>query len=571
MRPSPRFILSASLVLVCATLARAAGTVPPGYSVATQASLTGGVEHLTLTRGNPNQSVHVARIPPGAPVALAAVSSRDAIPSRVSDQELPSDMCQRVACIVGVNGDFHDNDTGEPIGGVVADGRLVRSPPTGGGEQLIVASSGKLRVGPLDWAGSVTAGDGTTIPLAGFNVDRLPGTVLYTPAWAAATPPGAQGELVLRATGPVGTLEAPTTLEIVGFRGGPGPVPAGGAVLSADGRGAPALAALWSRVRARATSPLASLALHADGGDVAVSIGIHPVLLRDGRPVFPATGSAFATTKNPRTLVGWNDAGEVFLVTVDGRRDDADGMTLAGAADLLLALGATDGANFDGGGGTTFVAEGAVANLPSDPTNPGPPSMPGGHVVAPGHVERLAPNALVVVSRPTPPPTTTPATGSDPGTPPGQDPSADPGATTSTPAPGDDSGDVGVSTGERPRADPLGIVASAPDADSRVLSLLHGPSRGRHTRPEKDHRATRDPATGSDANLDGIIPRLPQLGGVTDRGQSALGPDIGGHSSPPPLLPVLAGLLVAGTGGAALYLVPRLGRRRRRARAALWL
>ena len=49
--------------------------------------------------------------------------------------------------------------------------------------------------------------------------------------------------------------------------------------------------------------------------------------------------------------MGWNKAGERLLVTVDGRQPDISvGMTLAEAAELLLALGATDGINLDGGG-----------------------------------------------------------------------------------------------------------------------------------------------------------------------------------------------------------------------------
>src|SRR5581483_8544093 len=82
---------------------------------------------------------------------------------------------------------------------------------------------------------------------------------------------------------------------------------------------------------------------------------------------FAAAADAFTRGRQPRTLVGWNAAGEAWLVTVDGRQPDASvGMTLAEAADFLLALGATDGLNLDGGGSTTFVDDGAVVNTPSD-------------------------------------------------------------------------------------------------------------------------------------------------------------------------------------------------------------
>ena len=86
--------------------------------------------------------------------------------------------------------------------------------------------------------------------------------------------------------------------------------------------------------------------------DAVESLGVHPVLLRDGRRAFPDDGDGFTRVRNPRTLLGWNPAGEIVIVAVDGRRDEAEGMSLAQAADLLLGLGATDGVNFDGGGGT---------------------------------------------------------------------------------------------------------------------------------------------------------------------------------------------------------------------------
>ena len=88
-----------------------------------------------------------------------AVSSHDAVAHQGTGGELPSDMCRRVSCLAGINADFHDPLTGEPIGGVVSGGRLLRS-PVPGRAQLIVTRDGRLQVGPLDWSGSVTASDG---------------------------------------------------------------------------------------------------------------------------------------------------------------------------------------------------------------------------------------------------------------------------------------------------------------------------------------------------------------------------------------------------------------------------
>ncbi|HZI37583.1 MAG TPA: phosphodiester glycosidase family protein [Acidimicrobiia bacterium] len=411
----------AVLLLGPVSLAQAHSPVPNGYQVGTHTALHEGVEHVTLTFPDPAQTVHVAHIDPGAPVTVRAVSAHDGIPHRNAEHELPSDMCRRVSCIAGINGDFHDLDSDQPLGGVISDGRMLRS-PRAGYDQFTLARDGSLHAGQLGWSGALVASDGTTIPLGGVNVDpRADAAVLYTPAWGRSTPAGAESEFVLRAAGPVGTLGT-TSVQIVATRSGSGGIPADGAVLSANGSAGAALRSLAGRV-GKAVSPTAQLRLET-GVDAVESLGVHPVLLRDGRRVFPEGADGFTRFRNPRTLLGWNPSGEIVMVTVDGRNDNAEGMSLAQAADLLLGLGATDGVNFDGGGGTTFVVAGEVENLPSDPDNPGPPAYPDGHVVAPGHVERMAPNALVIVrkaSAPVPPPTsdtttTTAPGGSGPGT-----------------------------------------------------------------------------------------------------------------------------------------------------------
>jgi exopolysaccharide biosynthesis protein len=108
------------------------------------------------------------------------------------------------------------------------------------------------------------------------------------------------------------------------------------------------------------------------------AVGGRPVLARDS--VIPASldtdgQASFTTTRHPRTAVGIADRGRrLLLVTVDGRQKPySDGMTVRELANLMLALGARDALNLDGGGSTTFVyadpdSAGAlrVANHPSD-------------------------------------------------------------------------------------------------------------------------------------------------------------------------------------------------------------
>ena len=397
-----RRILPAGLALVLAATAFAAwGSVPAGYQTQSSTQLAPGVDHEALTLADPAQSVHVARLAAGASARLAAVSSHDAI-AHQGGGELPDDMCGRVGCYAGVSGDFTDAATGEPGGGVVSGGVMLRS-PVPGGPQLIVTRDGHLQAGPLDWTGSVTASDNRTVAVGGVNVEPRPGdVVLYTPAWGAPVPDGFDTELIVRASGTVGVIGATTPVDIAGLQSDPIPVPADGAVLAASGSASTRLHELFDLADSGRISH--TLRLRIDTAvPVAESLGGGPVVLAGGHPAFPATGDSFTAERHPRSLVGWNGAGEVVLVTVDGGRADASGMTLAEAADLLTGLGATDGFGF-ANASATFVAGGAVQNLPTDDPAPGAPAPADGREIAPGHVERPAANAFMVLPKlPDPP------------------------------------------------------------------------------------------------------------------------------------------------------------------------
>jgi len=89
--------------------------------------------------------------------------------------------------------------------------------------------------------------------------------------------------------------------------------------------------------------------------------------VKDGKRWFTDPGDNFTQGRHPRTLVGWTPGGDTLLVTVDGRQPEVSvGMSLFEATDFLIALGATEGMNLDGGGSSTFVQGGKVVNRVSD-------------------------------------------------------------------------------------------------------------------------------------------------------------------------------------------------------------
>ncbi len=95
------------------------------------------------------------------------------------------------------------------------------------------------------------------------------------------------------------------------------------------------------------------------------------ILVARGANVAPTANTDF-NNANPRTAVGVSaDGRTLYLVTIDGRQPGySTGTSLAETGDVLLALGAFDGLNLDGGGSTAMViANGAggatLLNRPS--------------------------------------------------------------------------------------------------------------------------------------------------------------------------------------------------------------
>lgn len=76
---------------------------------------------------------------------------------------------------------------------------------------------------------------------------------------------------------------------------------------------------------------------------------------------------AFSHKRHPRSSLGITEESLIFI-TVDGRSEQAAGMTLFELQSFMLDLGCTEAINLDGGGSTTlWTSKGGVVNVPSDP------------------------------------------------------------------------------------------------------------------------------------------------------------------------------------------------------------
>jgi hypothetical protein len=99
------------------------------------------------------------------------------------------------------------------------------------------------------------------------------------------------------------------------------------------------------------------------------------LLLLDGRELTEWSdeniSAGFDTTRHPRTMIGTDQRGAIWLITVDGRNPLlSHGMTFAELKRLGRRVGLRSALNLDGGGSTTMWVKGAVVNRPSDPEGP---------------------------------------------------------------------------------------------------------------------------------------------------------------------------------------------------------
>ncbi len=292
--------------------------------------------------------------------------------------------------------------------------------------QFAVDANGKARMGRFALDGAVHASSGIT-RLVGINYrpPRTPGLVLYTPWYGARTlsdtssralasrPRDPDASSSARAGAPPSPAAATAPPSIQQLRadsarretlaatrqavelavvragrrgdtlvyrvrdaqlhtGGDTEIPPDGGVLSATGDAA--IAALRAAAR---TGELLRVVAHLSSGvgSPQLSVGGWPRVVQGGRNVgaiadsLEGTFPRFSAARHPRSAIALSrDSTRLMLVVVDGRRPWSVGMSLAEWGDALIALGAGDAMNLDGGGSSALWIAGSVVNYPSDPT-----------------------------------------------------------------------------------------------------------------------------------------------------------------------------------------------------------
>ena len=201
------------------------------------------------------------------------------------------------------------------------------------------------------------------------------GTALYTPRFGTTTPldtARATIEAALIDAGRKGDTLLFVRRGQLSLKSGSS-IPRDGAVLAAYGPGSRAkeLQSMADGDTVRVL--LATLPRLARNALPTLLVGGWPRILRDGAnvaadaPTVEGTISRNAEARHPRTAIGFSrDSSMLYLLAVDGRSQESVGMTLVELADLMKRVGAWQAMNFDGGGSTTMVINGALVNVPSD-------------------------------------------------------------------------------------------------------------------------------------------------------------------------------------------------------------
>jgi len=337
-----------------------------------------------------------------ADIELRHARAKDALRGR----EKPSEMIKRAAAggstvLAAINADFFNLATGENENNQVIAGewwkglKVTDSPYDTYDNAHIQFGIDAARRPFMDRylldAKAIARGVGTPIVTLNFNPSGNPeGTAFYTSRYGARTPRDTTrqtAEAVLLAAG-----RRDDTLLYV--RRGPvsrssgSAIPTNGAVLAAYGPGS-----RLREVQAMADGDTIRVVLttlpRTGLGAPTILLGGWPRILRDGQdvavdaPTVEGTISRNAETRHPRSAIGFSrDSSTLFLLVVDGRTQRSVGMTLVELAALMRRVGAWQAMNFDGGGSSTMIVQGAVVNVPSDSTG-----------------ERDVGNALLVVKR----------------------------------------------------------------------------------------------------------------------------------------------------------------------------
>jgi len=277
---------------------------------------------------------------------------------------------ERHRVVAAINGDF-DTGNGVPINLQIFDGAVLRQPT--GRSVFAVGKNEKPVISFLSLAGSVQSKSGFWHPLHGFNRARNANELVFFNHYfgGSAGTNNFGSEVRIK---PLKKFAVNDTLRAVvtELRSHLGDAPLDYSTYILSGHGA---AENWVIKNLTPGDTIKFVwRIPETPWRLVEAIGGLPRLVRDGSISIESQAEGgsegFTNNRHPRSAVGFNaDTSRFFFVTVDGRQPGySEGMTLPELAALMRELGCAQALNLDGGGSTTMVVRGKVANRPSDAT-----------------------------------------------------------------------------------------------------------------------------------------------------------------------------------------------------------
>jgi len=345
-----------------APLASAQGPVSPSAVTPLMPGVT-YQQYSELTSHGPVAYSVITAPPPTGLETIAPVLGEGTITGPRETVTQLEESVDSIETVAGVNGDFFNlsgaNST--PSGIVMSGGALVRV-PTPARSSIGFDANGAMHVGRISFTGT-WQGTGQRRPLAGVNQQPHGSqTVLFTPAWGAATPSLPNDSYAVLEPFPAAAVDTDLNATVSAVGSGSAAIPSDGAVLVSNGSEAAKLQA----EAPQGTSTTVRLVLPDSWSSIVSALGGGPQLVKGGKPVF-STGENFSTvdltSRQPRAAVGQLSDGRVILVTVDGGRPGYSvGMTNYELAETMAKLGAVTAAGLQFGRYVTSAFQGQVLN-----------------------------------------------------------------------------------------------------------------------------------------------------------------------------------------------------------------
>lgn len=338
------------------------------------------------------QTADAALVDPPGPIAvyllrldLDRVKIESALSNdEVMDAERVDSIARRRQAIAAVNAGFFNVKNGEPVSVLKVADELVSDASLPRGVVAIHTRPGARQDFDFDqaavkiWARFTMEAQPVSVAVDGLDTTRERGKLMmYTPKYHADTDTAANGTEWVLSGKPLTVTEVRRDL-------GKTPIPRDGVVLSYGGLDPPSpldwlapgtvvtFSTSWKILNGTPVERFDQARDVLNGAGLLRRNGVTLSNWLASESLQPAT---FTDVRHPRTLMGIDRRGYLWLVAIDGRQPDHSvGMTFAELIALCNRLDLVNALNLDGGGSTTMVIRGEIVNQPSDAAGPRPVS-----------------------------------------------------------------------------------------------------------------------------------------------------------------------------------------------------